>query len=156
MENRNGLKEMVTYVDNTKPYIPPEERKYLVCLQDTDVGARDWDIIVGRMETYEYLKERINYIDLSRSFVLVETVRFADRISVYKFLKTVGDNVEDNFDITEYVKGDWNEEDFQNNRLDSSLMVSDPFKVDNSQRINMEDIMNGYVETNNLDEEDEE
>jgi hypothetical protein len=148
------LKEMVTYVDNSKPYIPPEERKYLLCLQDNDTGAKDWDIVVGRMEAYETLKDQIKFIDLSKSFVLVETVKFADRISVYKFMKTVGDSIEDNFDINEFVRGDWNEEDFKNNLMDSTINVSEIFNMDNTDRINTEDFMNGAVETNDLESEE--
>lgn len=148
------LKEMVTYVDNSKPYIPPEERKYLLCLQDNDTGAKDWDIVVGRMEAYETLKDQIKFIDLSKSFVLVETVKFADRISVYKFMKTIGDSIEDNFDINEFVRGDWNEEDFKNNLMDSTINVSEIFNMDNTDRINTEDFMNGAVETNDLESEE--
>lgn len=139
-----ALREMATLIDNSKPYKSPEERIYLLCLQDTDTGARDWDIVIGRMEAYNQLKNQINYIDLSASFILVETVTFADRISIYKFMKTIGDTIEDGFDIDDYVKGDWSETDFQNGSIDSSVNVNP------NERLNMEDVMNGFVETNDL------
>ena len=134
------MKEMCTIVDNTKKH--PEERQYLVCIRTKfDSGSQDsWEIIIGRTNTYEYIKENIDVIDLDHSFVLVEVLTLADRKSIYVFMKHVGKFYEDTFDIEDYVKGDWDEEDYKRMN-DMSLMIN------NDERVTMESFMNGDVNT---------
>ena len=137
------MKEMVKVVDNAKKH--PEERQYLICIRaKIGSGAQDtWDIIIGRTDAYEYIKTNINDIDLDHSFVLVETVSLAERKSIYAFMKYAGDFYSDNFDIEDYIKGDWDEMDYKRNN-DITLMV------DNEDRVNIESFMNGNVNTIDL------
>lgn len=122
----------------------PEKRLYLVCIAFTD-DVDEWYILMGRTETYEYIKERIDNIDFETSFVLVETLKLKDRISIYQFMAKVQNNYDDGFDINEHIKGDWNEADFRSSQgIDESLNIS------NDNRLSMESIMNGEVETTSL------
>lgn len=134
------MKEMVKVVDNTKKH--PEERQYLICIRaKINSGAQDsWDIITGRTDAYEYIKANIDDIDLDHSFVLVETVNLAERKSIYAFMKYAGDFYSDNFDIEDYIKGDWDEMDYKTNN-DISLII------DNEDRVNVQSFMNGDINT---------
>ena len=130
------LKEMVKVVDNTKKH--PEDRQYLICIAGTTQDS--WVIITGRTEAYEYIKENIDDINMEHSFILVETLTLAERKSIYAFMKYAGEFYSDGFDIEDYIKGDWDENDYKRNN-DISLMV------DNVERIDMESFMNGDVNT---------
>ena len=130
------MKEMVKVVDNTKKH--PEDRWYLICI--AGLSQDSWIIVKGRTEAYEYIKENIDDINLDHSFILVDSVTLDKRASIYAFMKHVGDFYEDNFDITDYVKGDWDETDYKSNN-DISLMIN------NSDRIGMESFMNGDINT---------
>ena len=137
------MKEMVKIVDNTKKH--PEDRQYLICIRTKNgSGVQDsWDIVTGRTEAYEYIKNNIDDIDMDRSFILVESLTLAERKSIYAFMKYAGDFYEDSFDIEDYIKGDWDEIDYKRNN-DIALMI------DNKDRINMESFMNGDVDTVDL------
>lgn len=138
------MKEMVKVVDNTKKH--PENQQYLICIRTKPgSGEQDsWIIATGRTEAYEYIKENIDSIDMEHSFILVESHILAKRKSIYAFMKYVGDFYEDSFDIEDYIKGDWDEEDYKRNN-DISLMI------DNNERIDMQTIMNGEINTVDLD-----
>lgn len=137
------MKEMVKVVDNTKKH--PEDRQYLICIRTKDgSGAQDsWEIVTGRTEAYEYIKENIDIINLEYSFILVETLTLAERKSIYAFMKYAGDFYSDGFDIEDYIKGDWDETDYKRNN-DISLMI------DNTERIDIQSFMNGDVDTIDL------
>lgn len=138
------MKEMVKIVDNTKKH--PEDRQYLICIRTKyGSGVQDgWDIVIGRTEAYRYIKENIDDIDLEHSFILVESCTLAERKSIYAFMKYAGDFYSDGFDIEDYIKGDWDEEDYKRNN-DISLMI------DNSERIDIQSFMNGDISTVDLD-----
>lgn len=83
----------------------PEQKEYLVCLlmsYDNDTSY-EWNIIRGRKNTYEYLKENIENIDFDDSFVLTEGVALEDRKTIYAFMKHCQDIFNDGFDIDDYV-----------------------------------------------------
>lgn len=138
------LKEMVKIVDNTKKH--PEDRQYLICIKaKPGSGETDsWDIVIGRTEAYNYIKDNIDYIDIEHSFILVESLPLEKRASIYAFMKHVGDFYEDSFDIEDYIKGDWDEEDYKRNN-DMSLMI------DNVERVNMQSFLDGDVNTVDLE-----
>ena len=83
----------------------PEVKEYLVLVQYTEDGTTDFQFINGRTATYEYLKSVVDKIDLDESYVIVETVKIKDRITVYEFLKMCKDRqlFDDDFDIDEIV-----------------------------------------------------
>ena len=99
--------------------------------------------MVGRTAAYEYIKENIDDIDFDLSFILVESCSLSERKSIYAFMKYVGDFFEDNFDIEDYIKGDWDENDFIRNN-DISL------NVDNNERIDMQSFLDGDINTKDL------
>lgn len=136
-------KEMVKIVDNTAKH--PESKQYLICIAAKEgSGAQDsWTILVGRTAAYEYIKENIDDIDFDLSFILVESCSLSERKSIYAFMKYVGDFFEDNFDIEDYIKGDWDENDFIRNN-DISL------NVDNNERIDMQSFLDGDINTKDL------
>lgn len=137
------MKEMVKVVDNTKKH--PEDRQYLICYRAKQgSGENDgWEIVTGRTEAYNFIKNNIDMIDFNYSFVLVETLTLAKRKSIYAFMKYAGDMYEDNFDIEDYIKGDWDEEDFKRAN-DINLEVS------NSERLDMSSFMDGTIQTTEL------
>lgn len=136
-------KEMVKIVDNTVKH--PESKQYLICIATKGgSGVQDsWTILVGRTAAYEYIKENIDDIDFDLSFILVENCSLSERKSIYAFMKYVGDFFEDNFDIEDYIKGDWDENDFIRNN-DISL------NVDNNERIDMQSFLDGDINTKDL------
>lgn len=139
------MKEMVKIIDNTKKH--PEDREYLVCIRAKEgSGESDsWAFVTGRTATYEYIKENIEDIDLNYSFVLVETLPLEKRKSIYAFMKYAGEFYADGFDIEDYIKGDWDEDEYQRNN-DIEQVISNPPEGS----LKMEDIMDGNVDTTDL------
>ena len=121
----------------------PERRQYLICISaQAGSGEEDmWRLVTGRTEAYNLIKDNIDYIDFFNSFILVETCKLADRQSIYAFMKHIERFYEeDSFDIDDYVRGDWSEDEYlKYNEIDRSLLV------ESSSKLNMEDIMNGNV-----------
>ena len=126
-----------------------KEKQYLICIAGKDGADDTWDIVEGREEAYEYIKNAIEFTDLERSFILVESAKFSDRKSIYAFMKYAESFFEDNFDIEDYVKGDWNEGDYkENNGIDSMFLNVSP-----TDRISMQELMDGNVNTQGIEEE---
>ena len=134
------MKEMVKVVDNTKKH--PEDRQYLICIKAKQESEFQdiWDIVIGRTEAYEYIKNIIDDIDLDCSFILVESCNLSERKSIYAFMKYAGEFYSDGFDIEDYIKGDWDELDYKINN-DISIMI------DNKDRVDMKSFMNGDINT---------
>ena len=65
------------------------------------------------------------------------------RKSVSKFMRYVGDLKEDNFDIDDYISSDKEDDEYysNNNYLD---------EFNNVNRLDMENFINGEIQTNNL------
>ena len=148
MENKSKV-VMARRVDNSKPRDKnPEEKEYLICIVNKNGTDYDWDIIEGRTNVYEYIKEEIEFIDLEKSFVLVESLPLSGRKTIYAFMKYVQEFYEDSFDIEDYVIGDmtYDEEDDSNHSMsDISSAVSE---VD---RLDMRSFMNGDIKSSSLE-----
>lgn len=113
MENKKVMPGIV-YTDGRKKN--PNEKMYLVLLKgdyiDNEVAEyRDYEWIVGRQNLYEYLRDQITnegddcfIIDIHKSLIISESVNILDSISVYEFMKSFKDIVNDDtgFDIEEY------------------------------------------------------
>lgn len=113
MENKKVMPGIV-YTDGRKKN--PNEKMYLVLLKgdyiDNEVAEyRDFEWIVGRQNLYEYLRDHITnegddcfIIDIHKSLIISESVNILDSISVYEFMKSFKDIVNDDtgFDIEEY------------------------------------------------------
>lgn len=127
----------------------PEEKQYLICIKASAQSGMDdeWDIVTGRTEAYEYIKDRIDYIDFERSFILVESCILSDRKSIYAFMKFAKQYFpNDSFDIDEAIKGDWDEDEYQkNNDIDTSL-YGNP-----KDKLSMEELMGSGIKAVPLD-----
>lgn len=129
----------------------PENKQYLICIASIpDSGVEDeWCIVNGRRAAYEKIVESIDYIDLRYSFVLVETCTLSDRKSIYTFMKYMENFYNEGFDIDDYVKGDWSEQEYiENNEIDPIYIEN------NNQKVSLMDIMNGTIQTTSLGGDD--
>lgn len=139
-----ALKEMVTIVKDQKK--TPEEKQYLICIRGKDGGTDEWNILEGRTDAYEYIKNNIEYIDLDTSFILVENLPLAKRKSIFAFMKYVQDNYEDGFDIEDYVNGDWDENDFRRmNGISSEFM-----EALQAEKLSMIDLIDGNLQISRM------
>jgi hypothetical protein len=127
----------------------PEERYYLICIRaaaQSDMPD-EWHIVSGRTEAREVIINAIDYIDFEESFVLVETCTLNDRKSIYTFMKYIEQFFNDGFDIDDYVKGDWSEDDYiRHNDIDTSI-----YNNLREGRVSMVDMMNGKVNIQSLE-----
>lgn len=131
MEEKKQLYHVATAADEAnrgKRKKGPEEKQYLICIKALQgSGLEDeWEICEGRSEAREYIKTCVDYIDFERSFVLVESCVLADRKSIYTFMKHIEQFYNDGFDIDDYVRGDWSEDDYiKSNNIDTSIYTTD-------------------------------
>ena len=123
----------------------PEIKHYLICIAASiDSGESDsWVIVQGRTSAFNYIKDNIDIINFEESFILVDGLPLSERRSIYAFMQYAQQFYpEDSFDIVDYVKGDWDEEDYRQRNE-----IYDIFKhVEN--KLSMEDIMNGNIKFN--------
>ena len=121
----------------------PELKEYLLCIAGKDGADDTWEMITGRTELYETIKNNIEWIDLERSFVLLSTAKLENRKSIVAFMKYCERFFNDSFDIEDYIKGDWSEADYAaQNNIDTMFS--------NNDRLNMEDFMNGEIGSTDL------
>ena len=124
----------------------PEDKIYLLCIAGKDGAPDSWELITGRTELYETIKNSIDFIDLERSFTLVESAKLENRKSIVAVMKYLEQFYNDSFDIEDYIKGDWDEEDYRKNYdMDNSFVVNDDDVVD------MENFLNGEINTKSLE-----
>lgn len=83
----------------------PEVKEYLVLMQYRETGENDYKFIMGRTETYKFIKDIIDELDIDESFVIVETVNISSRITVYEFMRMCKERklFDDDFDIDQYA-----------------------------------------------------
>ena len=133
------MKEMVTVVNN-KTEKHPEDREYLICILTED-SQTCWDIVMGRRDAYETIKSYIEEyeVNFDKSFILDESKALAERKSLYSFMKYAQQFFDqDDFDIENYVEGDWDEADYQQmNDIDPNLSIKA------SDRLSMQSLMMG-------------
>lgn len=146
--NNNDMIEIVKVVDkNPKQTLlkkSPEDRVYLICLAGSEYA---WDIVTGRTEAYTTIKDYIinTLVDFEKSFILVETAKLNDRKSFVAFMKYAEQFYDDSFDIEDYIKGDWSEEEYKKqNEVDNQLVMFDNDKLD------MQSFMNGDIHSSSL------
>lgn len=142
-------KVMARIVDNSESRKSHEEKKYLVCIEETS-GEKDWAILIGRTATYEYIKDIIELINFEESFVLVETLKLSERKSLYAFMKFAGNFYDDGFDVEDYVKGDFDEDEFMaNSNQEERSEIMDAIE-DNNDRLSMQQFMDGAIKSTSL------
>ena len=148
--------EVIKRVDKTKEHQhtsvvakDPESKVYLLCLASNDGGDNTWELIVGRTELYKTIKDMIETIDFEKSFVLVESAKLCDRRSIVKFMKYAEQFYNDSFDIDDYIKGDWDENEYQmNNEIDGMLTAF------TENRLDMKTFMDGDIKTSSLGQDE--
>jgi len=81
------------YDEQGRPIKGPEEKEYLLLLnyeEDSDKSLeKTFEFMNGRERVYFFLKEELmnNGLDPFNSFVIVETVKLADRLTVVGFME---------------------------------------------------------------------
>lgn len=95
-----------------------EEKMYLVLVQyDTSLSTgepsdeRTWEIFKGRTAARDFIKIVAEYVDLFETLVITEGVKLENYITAYQFMKHIEGSYDDGFDIDDYVQGD--DEDYQ-------------------------------------------
>ena len=80
-------------------------KQYLLLIYDKqDPECRTFELVTGRKDVYEYVKEHIDEIDLELSHILSETTTIADAVKVVDFMRVMKDHFEDEeFVIDDYV-----------------------------------------------------
>lgn len=107
----------ITFTDKESPIIPftidkslkdPEKRIYVILYYAHEDGddVKSFEVIIGRTNTREFIKNMIECLDIHESKVLVETVPYEDAKSVYEFIKLMESFYNDGFDIEDYNIGD--------------------------------------------------
>lgn len=91
-----------------KNNIPPERKEYLFCMVVANGDDDFWNIITGRDNAYEFVKDNAENIDLEKSFVLSDETPLSKRNSVYTFFKFIKQRYYPNdvYDIEEFIIGD--------------------------------------------------
>ena len=110
MEKLLAEKLIIGEPEGSKVEKGPEEREYLLLYYATDERGEDiksFEFLTGRTETYEFIKNIIESLDIHESKVIVETVTLKEMISVYEFMKHISMLLEDtSFDIEDFNIGD--------------------------------------------------
>ena len=140
--DQRELKPMIKKIDDDKKEKSSEEKQYLICIKGKE-SEDVWEIVTGRTEAYEFIKNMIDFIVFEESFILVETVKLSERKSIYAFMKYAERFYNDNFDIEDYIKGDWSEDEYK------EMNGIDPMFLD-SKRLDTIGFMNGEINSEDI------
>lgn len=106
MQEQKILQSPITYfnTDGSKKPVPPEAKQYLLLLFFNDENVeKTFEIITGRENTYNFVKEKAGEIDIRKSHILVTGVPLEDINTIYAFMKAMEKNFEDGFNIDDYL-----------------------------------------------------
>lgn len=127
IKEKSEVKKLITNVANNRERVNNnfeqlskdrgDQNKFLVLVQynensEEKFGAsRDWEIFNNRKDTYQYLKDSIEDLDLNFTRVVAETLPFTNDLSAGSFMVYCLDSgkIEDNFD----PRGEYLPEDFE-------------------------------------------
>lgn len=86
---------------------PGEDIKYLLLVKVPNSDERFWEIITGREEAYNYIKNNIDVIDVDESYIIATKteVDLDNMHTIYGFVKFVKEknDIVDEFDIDDYI-----------------------------------------------------
>lgn len=87
---------------------PGENTRYLILVKNPESDETFWEFITGREEVYKYIRDNIDIIDPLKSYIFANKMKeidFDNLHTIYDFTKWVKEknNIEDDFDIEEYV-----------------------------------------------------
>lgn len=104
MNNNTREKKLINPVRRLKP---GEEIKYLLLIKIPNSDETFWEIIQGREEVYNYIKNNIDSIDVDESYIIANKMKEIDldnMHTIYGFVKFVKqeNNIVDEFDIDDY------------------------------------------------------
>lgn len=104
MNNNLEGKKLISPVRRLKP---GEDIKYLLLIKTPNSDEAFWEIIQGREEAYNYIKNNIDIIDVENSFIIANKMKEVDLDNlhtIYGFVKFVKqeNNIVDEFDIDDY------------------------------------------------------
>ena len=85
-----------------KPIKPPEMIKYLLVLFYSD-GDKSFEIITGREEAFNFIRDNFRDIDAEDSQILSETATMGDCLSIREFFEMMGPRIDPDFDIEDYI-----------------------------------------------------
>ena len=105
MESILQGKKLVNPVRRLKP---GEDIKYLILIKMPNSDETFWDIVTGREQAYNYIKNNIEIIDVYESFIIankMKEINLDNMNTVYDFVKFVKEknDIVDEFDIDDYV-----------------------------------------------------
>ena len=142
------LRQMVSIDDNTKQRKGknPEFKTYLLCVTGKEGYEDYWEIIEGRSNVYEHIKNNAEFIDVENSFVLVEGLALEKRASIYQFMKHCENFFNDSFDIEDYVYLS----NISQDRDDYTANIDSDMTNIASEWINATDITSGNINMNEL------
>lgn len=99
----NG-KKLINPVRRLKP---GEDKKYLLLIKIPNSDETYWEVITGREEAYNYIKNNITEIDPLESFIIanrMKEINLDNMHTIYDFVKYVKEenDITDEFDIDDY------------------------------------------------------
>ena len=90
--------------------VDPEKRQYVLLMKciDNNVEFYQWESMEGRTETYNYIVDNIDILNIypEESFVLTENVALKDALTIAEFIRYLKNSElveEDGFNIEEYI-----------------------------------------------------
>lgn len=97
-------KKLISPVRRIKP---GENIKYLLLIKVPSTDETYWEIITGREEAYNYIKNNITEIEPEESFIIADKMKeinLDNMHTIYGFVKYVKEqnNIVDEFDIDDY------------------------------------------------------
>lgn len=103
----DSILERKNLVSPVKRLKPGHDIKYLLLIKVPNSDERFWEIIEGRQEAYDYIKNNIDVIDVDESFIIANKMKEVDLDklhTIYGFVKFVKqeNNIVDEFDIDDY------------------------------------------------------
>lgn len=85
---------------------PGYDKKYLLLIKTPNSDETYWEVIEGRYEAYQYIKNNVDTIDVDQSFIISSgtKVDLNDMHCIYDFVKfvKVENDIVDEFDIDDY------------------------------------------------------
>lgn len=94
------------FVNPVHRYVPGEEITYLLLVKQINSDETFWEIIKGRVEAYDYIKNNIDIIDPEQSFIVANNtkINLENMHTLYDFVKYVKkeNDIVDEFDIDDW------------------------------------------------------
>lgn len=96
-------KKLISPVRRIKP---GEDIKYLLLLKTPNSDETFWEVIKGREDAYNYIKNNIDVIDVNESYIVSNNIKidFDNMHTIYDFIKFVkeANDIVDEFDVDDY------------------------------------------------------